>query len=417
MNVLIVPSWYPHRCFPREGIYVRDQAMMLGEMRPDWRIGLALWHQGRNFVSPSHARHSPRCLLEALTDHAIREEPLRENVCAWTIPALQFPERVLAGNRMAVLASVREAARRMAARFGPPDLLHAHVSYPGGWAAVRVARERGVKAIITEHMGPFPVLVYQRRDGTLADFIRDPLLAADGRIAVSPALAGAIAAHGIPRPLVVPNVVDERLYDAGQSGDPAYFTFYTVCQMVRSKGILDLLEAAALFLATLPPAERTRIRFRLAGKGPDLGRFQAAAERLRIAPHLTWIEKYIEREESNEEFARCDAFVLPSHHESFGIVFVEAMACGKPSIGTRCGGPESILTPETGVLLPVGDVPALADALGRMVRHAAHVDRARIRAEFERRFSRAAVSTALEVVYREVLEPRPPSTAAAGVAP
>ena len=121
---------------------------------------------------------------------------------------------------------------------------------------------------------------------------------------------------------------------------------------------------------------------------------------------MTWIVKFDAPGVSRHGFETCDCFVLPSHHESFGIVFTEAMACGKPVIATRCGGPEAIVRPESGLLLEVGDVDALADALEHMFRHAHEYDRERIRADFERRFSRAVIVDALEAIYERVCTQR-----------
>jgi glycosyltransferase involved in cell wall biosynthesis len=403
MNLLLLPSWWPHRCYPHEGLYVRDQATALAALRPDWNVGIALWHQGRNLMTPAHAAHSPRCAWEAITDRAAREEAMAPNLTAWTRPALQFSERLRAGNRAAVLASARAIAGAAAARWGRIDLMHAHVAYPGGWAAMHLSRELGVPYVTTEHMGPFPLPVYARADGRLPEWIREPHARAAARIAVSPALADAFERHGLPRPELVPNLVDERLLRADTAGDPSHFTFFTLCHMVRTKGVLDLLAGVAGLLPRLDEASRARVRFRIAGTGPDLPAFKAEATRLGLDGHVTWIDRYLSREESAREFERCDCFVLPSHHESFGIVYIEAMAAGRPSIATRCGGPESILDDSTGALVPVGDAPALAAAMADMVRGARRHDRAALRAAFERRFSRAAVVDALEGVYRRAL--------------
>jgi glycosyltransferase involved in cell wall biosynthesis len=85
------------------------------------------------------------------------------------------------------------------------------------------------------------------------------------------------------------------------------------------------------------------------------------------------------------------------------IVLSEATACGKPVVATRSGGPESIVTPENGLLVEVGDVAALAGALRTMVEQARErYDAATIRAQFLERYSRPAVVDALEAVYRGV---------------
>ncbi len=60
---------------------------------------------------------------------------------------------------------------------------------------------------------------------------------------------------------------------------------------------------------------------------------------------------------------RSDAFVLASRHETFGVVFIEALSQGLPVIATRCGGPNSTVTPENGLLVPTENIGALAGAL------------------------------------------------------
>ena len=65
----------------------------------------------------------------------------------------------------------------------------------------------------------------------------------------------------------------------------------------------------------------------------------------------------------------------------------EALACGTPVVSTRSGGPEDYVTPEVGRLVPVGDVEALADALGRVLRERASFSPERLRRFALDRFS------------------------------
>ena len=82
----------------------------------------------------------------------------------------------------------------------------------------------------------------------------------------------------------------------------------------------------------------------------------------------------------------------------------EAAACGKPVISTRCGGPEDIVTEETGLLVPVGDVEALAGAMLRMLDTAADYDPQRIRELTVSRFGVETVCAQLLAACREAAQ-------------
>ena len=400
MNLLVIPSWYPHRCYPWEGSFLLEQAEAIAAARPDWQVGLSLWGQGEGFVSSAHLLHSPRCLLDALALRA-GERERAANLVEFMSPALWWPERIAGGNRAALLAANRRSLARAVRRFGSVDVLHAHVAYPAGWLAMRLSEETGIPYVVTEHMGPFPLPVYARRGGRLKDVLRQPLERASARIAVSPMLAKAVAAHGLPEPEFIPNVVDERRYRCAAPADPERFTFFTLCAMDPLKGVSDLLAGAARFLAGLPDGDRARVRFRIAGDGPWLGRHRREARALGLEASLSWLGP-LSRERARAEFAACDCFVLTSRHESFGIVFAEAGASGKPVIATRCGGPETIVTPESGLLVEVGDRAAIAGALGTMFAGARNYDAERIRAGIVERYGREAVVSRLEAIYERV---------------
>jgi len=74
-----------------------------------------------------------------------------------------------------------------------------------------------------------------------------------------------------------------------------------------------------------------------------------------------------------------DAFVLASDVESFGVVVIEALACGRPVVVTRSGGPDHMVNSRNGLLVPTRDRAALRDALIEMRRRAGEYDAAAIR--------------------------------------
>ena len=94
--------------------------------------------------------------------------------------------------------------------------------------------------------------------------------------------------------------------------------------------------------------------------------------------------------------------VLPSRAESFGAVLVEALACGTPVVATRCGGPEDIVTPEDGELVPVGDADALADAVATVLRDTGRFRPEELRERALERFGWPTVVRRTTAVYGEV---------------
>lgn len=129
------------------------------------------------------------------------------------------------------------------------------------------------------------------------------------------------------------------------------------------KGYDTLIEAMPLVRKVYPAA-----RLRLVGKGDDLPRLTALADRLGVAGSVDFLGP-ISDEALRAEYAVCDLFALPSRKEGFGLVYLEAMTYGKPCIGARAGGAPEVIDESVGRLVEYGNIPDLADAICELVRH------------------------------------------------
>lgn len=137
---------------------------------------------------------------------------------------------------------------------------------------------------------------------------------------------------------------------------------------------LEVRKGALTFLDAVPGAvsEIPNVEFLVAGKDrPEGPGGQLFADYFRtaygpFADHVKFLG-FVPDDELRRLYQRCDVFAVPSNYESFGLVFLEAMAWGKPVIGCRAGGmPEVIADGETGFLLEPGDVPGLGVTIARL---------------------------------------------------
>ncbi|WP_298832114.1 glycosyltransferase [uncultured Piscinibacter sp.] len=398
MNVFVIPSWYPSAANPHAGLFVREQVEALAALRPDWRLVVGGWGHHDGALSLRSLRSSLRALgwrWRAGEGGWRRHGAIDEAVS----PALTWTLGLLGGGAAGLLRATRRNLERMTQRFGAVQLMHAHVAYPAGWIAARLSAQTGIPYVLTEHMGPFPFPALRTRDGGLRAELREAFEHAAASVAVSPALAERIRAEGLPCTHVIPNLVDERRFLPGDPA-PRPFVLLSIAAQTHHKGIDTLLRA---FARWNPPAGDVELR--IGGAGPQAAAHRQLARALGVDDRVRWLGA-LAPQDVPQHVVACHAFVLASRHETFGVVLAEALACGKPVLATRCGGPESIVHDGNGRLVAVDDVPALAEALAWMRARAAEFDAAAIRADALRRFSRAAVAGRLAALYESVIARR-----------
>jgi Glycosyltransferase len=132
-------------------------------------------------------------------------------------------------------------------------------------------------------------------------------------------------------------------------------------RLIPRKGFVDLIKAFHLVCSQLP----SRLVF--IGEGDERQRLEELVAKL----HLKESVLFLGYQENPFKFiGQSRIFVLSSHREGFANVIIEAMACGAPVISTRCpSGPDEIISDgENGLLVPVGDVDALAEAILKLLK-------------------------------------------------
>lgn len=172
-------------------------------------------------------------------------------------------------------------------------------------------------------------------------------------------------------------------------------TILCVARMYPRKRVGDLLMAAALLRLRIPGA-----RVRIVGKGPEWEDAVRVHATLGLGETVTLLGD-VSRDRLAEEYVSADIFCLPSVQESFGIVFLEAMAAGLPVVACRAAAiPEVVEDGVTGLLVPPRDPAGLARALEAL---AVDSERARAMGEAGRRAVSAYVPERVAARFLEAV--------------
>lgn len=311
----------------------------------------------------------------------------------WSVPG--SPAR-LAG-ALAALAADRVSA--------PGRIQHVHVAGRGSTARklVLTAAARAMRMPYVLHLHDYDYAAdVLRRPPRLQAAIRAMFAGAERVIVLGQRDAGTVTGLlGVPaaRVEVLHNcVLDPGMPPARHPRAAPGIVF--LGQLSERKGVPELLRALAS-----PQLAGLGWRAVLAGDGP-VERFRAEADGLGLAGRVS-MPGWLGEAETRALCASSDILVLPSHSEGMAMAVIEGLAHGLAVVTTRVGAHEEAITDgATGRFVPVGDVPALAEALARLVTDPAQ--RARLGAEgralFVSRFSMSAYMRRLDGVYGRLVE-------------
>lgn len=182
--------------------------------------------------------------------------------------------------------------------------------------------------------------------------------------------------RGVPSPRVhvVPNGTDPERFRP-QDGSPLRQRLglsdqpllLTVGRLVPRKGIDTVLQALPSIAERCP-----EVAYVVAGTGPDQSRLEGLADHLGVRDRVRFVGD-VDHDRLPLYYSAADLFVMPAREdppdvEGFGLVFLEANACGTPVIGARSGGiPDAVRDEETGLLVPPDAPDAFAEAALRIL--------------------------------------------------
>ena len=386
MHVLIIPSWYPETPEDVDGIFFRLQAQALQ------RSGLKIGVTAPVFRS---MRGKPASVVNG--GYGIRSYT-EENIPTYVYKSMYFFPRLPYLDRHRWVGAGWKLFKRYVRDHGTPDIIHAHSMNHAGILAQQIHAKTGIPFVLTEHSS-----TYARK--LIRNWQRPAMLRSaqqcSARIAVSKDFCRLLETeYGGLDWQYIPNSLSPafiRPVDLANKPKNADFTFCSVAHLNYNKGFDILLPAFAEALKTHPD-----LKLKIGGTGLIASQLHNLAAELGLENSVEFLGG-LQNDQVLDLMFRSDAFVLASRNETFGVVFIEALSQGLPVAATRCGGPQTIINENNGILVPVGDVQALAGALVSLYENRGRYDAQTLRADCLSEFGEEAVVRQITAVYKTIL--------------
>ena len=281
------------------------------------------------------------------------------------------------------------------------EIIHAHMARDYPLAALAASRADGTQLVLTRHV---LFQLHKSHRLTLRNVARV--------IAVSRAVFDSLRAQRIfdrNKITVVYNGIDVDRFagtrEVRTDKDPnARFSVGMIGHIAPIKGHKEFLRAAAIVCQRRDDVDFVIVGEDKSYKGENRRRIEKLIGELKIGPRIKLLGWTNEVEKVLGTF---DLFVSPARAEPFGLSIVEAMAAGVPVLATRSEGAcEIIESDQTGRLVPLRDVDALAGAIDELLSDPRECQRLSANAQHavRERFSLARMVDETEDVYRQVLE-------------
>lgn len=376
MNILMIPSWYGTPSAPLLGSFYKEQAEEL--VARGHRVAVLYAEVGSSF------RKSDNGLTHTVVNGVDTYVYVRPNLTP----------RFETGRCWQRTWMLERMYRMLVADWGRPDVVNLRSSLQG-YEAIALCRRHHLPLFFMEHSS---YVITEPEGSATRRRLHATMEAAEVNACVGSGLLQVMLPYDAAT-RVIPDMVDERRFTIGDKTDAsAPFTFAAMGQLRPIKGFDVLIRA---FAAVRREVARP-MRLLIAGAGGQRGYLQSIIDDEGVADCCRLVG-LVPRDKTPQFMNDCDCFICSSHTETLSCVLNECAACGRPAISTLCGGPQDIIRPETGLLVPVNNVTAMADAMKKMLDTAHMYDRETIRRVTVERFGRDSVCDRLVAACEDTL--------------
>lgn len=347
MKVFILPTSYPNSHNPQKDIFIYEQAKQLSNMGHD--------------VVVLHVEKLPtKDILKPFSNKISEIDDgfaIRFTKCQKTLMEDRFPLI----NRDGFVRNMEKLYLEAVDKKGEPDVLYAHFSCWAGFAGAVLSQKYKIPLVTIEHFG-----------GLLGNNVKKSIISGVSYtrknskqfIAVSENLKQSIKRldrKNTEEIRVIPNMVDSCfLYSPRNNKEN--INILSIGNLNKGKDFSTLIKAFCVAFS-----KEEKVCLRIGGGGPEEASLKALIEENERVEQITLLGR-LTRAQTMEEYRNCDCFAMASRFETYGIVYREALAIGRPIISTNHGGFSKYdWHDDYGYMVPVNDVNTMANAMKMMV--------------------------------------------------
>lgn len=277
-------------------------------------------------------------------------------------------------------------------KYGKPDVIYGHF-FANMVIGVFLKNKYQIPLVGIEHAARFNQDKLDNYTKKLATYAYENV---DALIAVSKTLRDRLYYHFHKKAFVVHNLVDMRFENMKAKIERENgFQFVSTATLEYRKGFDLLIKAFSIL-------KNENAQLLIIGDGPERCNLQNLISDYALEEKVVLVGKKNKQEIVNI-LCESNAFVLPSRSENFSVAVLEALAVGLPVVATLCGGIRECINEKNGLLVPVEDVEALANALREMYLNYSNFDSDYIVKDYQKRFSSSVIAKQLTDIFETVI--------------
>ena len=378
MHVLIIPTWYPNGADKLIGIYHKEYANALANNN----VKVNMLYIDRQKIS-----HPIKYLFMN------KKEVIDEGNYKTYI------RKIYDIRRISYSMSINNYYKALEKAFidyikinGKPDILHAQVTIPAGYAACKLGKKYNIPVVVTEHSS-----YYQR-------FFKDENIKY-GEYVINNSYYTTVSKYMADwlnekynNIDVLPNLVDIDNFMLPRK-EIKGLRLITISGLRRSKYIDHTIEALKYLIDNNKVSDAS---FTIVGDGQEGYILKNKCHELNMDRYVTFAGRK-DKKEVAKLLNNSNIYVVASDTETFCIPAIEAFASGIPVVSTKCHGPEEFIDDKSGILVPFGDIKSMAEAILKVYENIDKYDIKYLR-NIASKYSGKSISKKAIKIYEQLLK-------------